>query len=44
MIKGNNQNECEDNKESDGMGYYSPTGNDWALTGGWLKKSHSYLQ
>lgn len=44
MIKGNNQNVCEHNKQRDGMGYCSPTGNDWALTGGWLNKSHSYLQ
>lgn len=44
MIKGNNQNECEHNKGSDAMGYYSPTGNDWALTGGWLNKLCSSLQ
>lgn len=44
MIKGNNQNECEHDKGSDAMGYYSPTGNDWALTGGWLNKLCSSLQ
>lgn len=44
MIKGNNQNECEHDKGSNAMGYYSPTGNDWALTGGWLNKLCSSLQ
>lgn len=43
MIKGNNQNECEHNEKSNRMGYYSPTGNDWALTGGgWINPTPDY--
>lgn len=46
MIKGNNQNGCEHNRGRDAMGYYSPTGSDWALTGGRQNKlcsSHDLL-
>ena len=43
MIKGNNQNACEHNKESNRMGYWSPTGKDWALTGDWLNESNIFL-
>lgn len=43
MIKENNQNECEHNEKSNRMGYYSPTGNDWALTGGgWINPPPDY--